>query len=206
MAVSYLLIIFIFLYGLAWISLAAGQIFIRTGNELAISIKKFAWNARIEQFKYPPFSLLVKLWTRKRYIPTSVLFFAIMFTADLLFFFVGVFLLVPVLTIVQGGIKGILWGEANRKNTTWLLAVCAFEFGHFAFAGSLGLLISYTALLTDVSLTQSILIGYKTLAAGYWLPIVLCIIGNSILDVAGPIYWGMKGAMGLDVLSNQSHL
>lgn len=52
----------------------------------------------------------------------------------------------------------------------------------------------------DLSVYESFAKVVETFASIYWLPMIIFILGNAFLEIAGPIYWNMKGVMSLEEL------
>lgn len=192
----------IIVYATIWIALVAGVSLVRTGNRRAKRIRTWLINKRIEQFQHPPFKNLLRLWLAGRFFRTSFSFIVvIILPAVLLFFLLGLLLITPLLAIYQGFVVGLLVAHYDRRHVRWAMMVVPFEVGYWVLSGALGMSVTAGLLLDDLSLTQSFLKMADVLASGYWVPIAVCIAVNAFGEVAGPIYWNMKGPVSLEILS-----
>ena len=198
--------IFVIIYSIYWLTLILGIILIKQGSKSAEKMRVWFWNKRILQFQYPPFSTLLKFWKDNRYFLSSLIFLIIILNMVVVYFLFGLILVTPLLAVFQAILVGVLTGYGDTKNLIWSVAVLIFEFGYFALAGALGLFITIKFLLGGLSFVDSFLIGAEELLSGYWILIVICVLGNAFLEIAGPIFWNMKGGIGLAELSQKQFL
>jgi hypothetical protein len=197
-----ILALFIIIYSINWISLFIGVLLIKKGNKSAEKMHELFLIKQIQKFQYPPFKNLLKLWIENKYFPAVFTFiFLIILPATCFYFLIGILLFTPLLIIIQGLTVGILIGNLNGKNMLWAMSVCIFEFGYWALSGTLGLIVTIGNLFRDLLFTDSLLRVLDIFISEYWLLLVICILGNSFLEIAGPIYWNMKGAINLEVLT-----
>ncbi len=200
-------IIFFIVYLIIWVTLAIGIVLMRNSNKFALKMHKLFLNGQIKKFQYPPFKNLLKVWLDNKYLTTSITFiFLIIIPAVILFFFCGIILITPILSIIQGFTVGILIGNFDKKNMLWAVIVGIFEFGYWALSGALGVFITLGFLFKDISFTDSFFNGIGVLYSGYWIPLVVCVLGNAFLEVAGPIYWNMTGLISLENLSQGKYI
>lgn len=199
--------IFLVLYSILWVTLIVGMTLIRKGNKSAGRIRTWLLNKRIQQFQYPPFRTLLRLLIAKRFLPASTTFiFLIIIPVVSLFFALGMLLITPLLAIYQGFAVGLLIGRFDRKHIIWALTVGTFELGYWALSGALGMVVSTGFLFSDTSFSESFLNAVDVLFSGYWIPIVICILANALVETAGPIYWNMTGPISLEDISQGKYL
>jgi len=202
-----LITIFIILYSIIWVDIIIGITLIRKKNKYAEKMHKLFLNKQIQKFRYPPFKDLLKLWIAKKFLLTSITFILIIIIPVVfLYFLLGIILITPLLSIIQGLTVGILIGYFDRKHMYWAVIVGMFEFGYWALSGALGIYVATGFLLNDMSFIESLLNGVDILFSGYWIPIAICILVNAFGEVAGPIYWDMKSPISLEVLSQGTYI
>ncbi len=199
--------ILIIVYSIVWITLIIGITLIRKRNKRAERMHKLFLNKSIQKFRHAPFKNLLKLWIAKKFLSATTAFiFLIILPAVILFFLLGIILIFPFLAILQGLTVGILIGYFKKRNMYWAVMVGMFEFGYWALSGALGLSVTIEFLLNDISFIDSLSNGIDKLLSGYWIPLVVCIIGNAFLEIAGPIYWNMNGPISLEVLAQGQYV
>ncbi len=198
--------IFFIIYFIIWITVTGGIILIKNQNPFAAKVLKWIINKRIVQFKYPPFSIMLKFWIRKKYFITSIIFLIINIFAVLMYFIVGIFLITPFVSVFQGFIAGILIGGYRKKNLLWAVSIGIFEFGYWALSGALGLSVILNYLFNGMSFTSSFLLHLNILMSGYWILIAVCIIINAFGEVAGPVYLNVHGSISLDMLAGRKEI
>lgn len=197
-----LVTLFLILFSIIWASLAVGVVFIKSGNKTAQKIRTWLVSKRIRQFQYPPFKILLRVWREKKFLRASATFIVlIILPAIFLFFLLGMILISPLLAIVQGIIVGLLIGRFDGREMAWAVSVGVFEFGYWALSGALGMFVAEGFLFNEMSFVDSILKAVDELSAGYWMPLVICVLGNAFGEIAGPIYLNVRGPMSLDELS-----
>ena len=195
-------IVFYILYALTWCSLFAGILLIRKDYPRAKRMRTWLLNKRIEQFKIPPFKNLLKLWMSGKYFLTSVFFlFLTIIPAVILFFLIGMSLIMPVLAVYQGLTVGFFIAYNNRRDTAWALAVGLFETGYWSLSGALGMSVTLGVILYKLSFAQSLLNVWDQFISVYWIPVAVCIVVNAFGEVAGPIYWDIASPLSLETLS-----
>jgi hypothetical protein len=194
--------IFIILYLTIWINLLIGITLIRKKNKFADKMNKLFVNKHIQKFQYPPFKNLLKLWIAKKYIYTSLTFILLIIVpAVVIYFLLGLILLSPFLSIIQGFTVGNIISNYDKKSMIWAIIVCIFEFGYWALSGALGIYVTISILFNKISFSDSLSNCIEILFSMYWIPLILFIMGNAFLEVAGPIYWNIKGIVSLEDLS-----
>ena len=194
--------IFIILYFIIWFSLLVGIVLIKQKSKLGLKLHALFVKRQIQKFQYPPFKQLVKLWVKNKFLLTSITFIVIIIIpATVLFFLLGIMLLSPILAIVQGFTVGILIGNFGKKDMWWAVIVGMFEFGYWALSGALGIFVSFTCLFDGISFFESLAGSINTILSGYWIPLIICILGNAFGEVAGPIYLNLKSPISLITLS-----
>ena len=62
------------------------------------------------------------------------------------------------------------------------------------------MLISIQYLTTNQTLVSSFYTGMNLFTSGYWIPLVIGILGNAFFEIAGPIFWDIKGAINLEAI------
>ena len=196
--VNYLLII---IYILIWAAVITGALLIRKSNSFAVKGRKWILEKRIQQFKYPPFNILIKIWIKKKYLMTSSFFMLIIIPAAVMYFILGVLLLTPIISIYQGLVAGILIGSYRKGEMLWAVTIGIFEFGYWAFSGALGLSVTLKYILTDISFTASFLFCFGNILNFYWIPLVICILINAFGETAGPRYLNIHGPISLEALA-----
>jgi len=194
--------IFIILYFIIWFSLLVGIVLIKQKSKLGLKLHALFVKRQIQKFQYPPFKQLVKLWVKNKFLLSSITFIVIIIIpATVLFFLLGIMLLSPILAIVQGFTVGILIGNFGKKDMWWAVIVGMFEFGYWALSGALGIFVSFTCLFEGISFFESLAGSINTILSGYWIPLIICILGNAFGEVAGPIYLNLKSPISLITLS-----
>ncbi len=194
--------IFIILYFIIWFSLLVGIVLIKQKSKLGLKLHALFVKRQIQKFQYPPFKQLVKLWVKNKFLLSSITFIVIIIIpATVLFFLLGIMLLSPILAIVQGFTVGILIGNFGKKDMWWAVIVGMFEFGYWALSGALGIFVSFTCLFDGISFFESLAGSINTILSGYWIPLIICILGNAFGEVAGPIYLNLKSPISLITLS-----
>ena len=194
--------IFIILYFIIWFSLLVGIVLIKQKSKLGLKLHALFVKRQIQKFQYPPFKQLVKLWVKNKFLLSSITFIVIIIIpATVLFFLLGIMLLSPILAIVQGFTVGILIGNFGKKDMWWAVIVGMFEFGYWALSGALGIFVSFACLFDGISFFESLAGSINTILSGYWIPLIICILGNAFGEVAGPIYLNLKSPISLITLS-----
>ena len=194
--------IFIILYFIIWFSLLVGIVLIKQKSKLGLKLHALFVKRQIQKFQYPPFKQLVKLWVKNKFLLSSITFIVIIIIpATVLFFLLGIMLLSPILAIVQGFTVGILIGNFGKKDMWWAVIVGMFEFGYWALSGALGIFVSFACLFEGISFFESLAGSINTILSGYWIPLIICILGNAFGEVAGPIYLNLKSPISLITLS-----
>ena len=194
--------IFFVIYFIIWASLLVGIIFIKRKSVLSQKLHTLLVKRQIQKFQYPPFKQLVKLWVKNKFLLTSITFIVIIIIpATVLFFLLGIILVSPILAIVQGFTVGILIGNFEKKEMWWAVIVGMFEFGYWALSGALGIFVSFACLFEGISFFESLAGSINTILSGYWIPLIICILGNAFGEVAGPIYLNLKSPISLITLS-----
>jgi hypothetical protein len=196
--VHYLLII---IYILIWAAVITGVLLITKSNSFAVKGRKWILEKRIQQFKYPPFNILIKFWIKKKYLMASSFFMLIIIPAAVMYFILGVLLLTPIISIYQGLVAGILIGSYRKSEMLWAITIGIFEFGYWALSGALGLSVSLKFILTDISFTASLLFCFDRILTFYWIPLAICILINAFGETAGPIYLNIHGPISLEALA-----
>ena len=194
--------IFFAIYFIIWFSLLVGIVLIKQKSKLGLKLHALFVKRQIQKFQYPPFKQLVKLWVKNKFLLSSITFIVIIIIpATVLFFLLGIMLLSPILAIVQGFTVGILIGNFGKKDMWWAVIVGMFEFGYWALSGALGIFVSFTCLFDGISFFESLAGSINTILSGYWIPLIICILGNAFGEVAGPIYLNLKSPISLITLS-----
>ncbi len=199
--------IFLIIYAIIWISLSVGIVLIKYENKFSKKMHDLIIKKQIRKFQYPPFKNLLKLWISNKYLLTSITFILIIIIpAVILFFLLGIFLVSPILAIVQGFTVGNIIGNFKSKEMYWAIIVGIFEFGYWALSGALGIFVTLGLLYYKMSFGESLSNSVNILFSGYWIPLVICIIINAFGEVAGPIYWKIKVPIGLEALSKGENI
>jgi hypothetical protein len=194
--------IYFVIYFIIWVSLLVGVVLVKRKSKLGSKLHTLLIKRQIQKFQYPPFKQLVKLWIRNKYLLTSITFIVIIIVpAVFLFFLLGIILVSPILAIVQGFIVGILIGNFGKKEMWWAAIVGMFEFGYWALSGALGISVTFACLFEGLSFADSIILCINNILSGYWIPLIICILGNAFGEVAGPIYLNIKSPISLVTLS-----
>jgi len=194
--------LFLAIYILTWFSLIIGVSLVKTRNKAAQKMQALFVSKQIQKFRYPPFKNLLNLWVARKYLPATFTFITIIIIpAAFMYFSLGILLISPILAVFQGLTVGLLIADLKGKNMTWAIVVLIFEFGYWAFSGAFGMLISIQYLTTDQTFVSSFVAAMNSLTSGYWIPLVVGILGNAFLEIAGPIYWDMKGAINLEAIA-----
>jgi len=195
-------IIFSVIYSIIWISLLIGIVLIKYKIKIAIKLHELFIKKQIQKFQYPPFKNLLKLWISNKYLLASVTFILIIIIpAVILFFLLGILLVSPLLAIIQGFTVGILIGNFKKKEMYWAVIVGMFEFGYWALSGALGISVTFGYLFNGISFSDSLSNCINNIFSEYWIPLIICIIGNAFGEVAGPIYLNIKSPISLTTLS-----
>jgi hypothetical protein len=188
-------------YALIWLATLVGTALIRSRNRRALRARIWLINKRIEQFQHPPFKNLLTLWIAGKFFRTSAWFgLLVALPAAALFFLLGLLLVTPLLSLYQGLVVGLLIARYDRRHMCWAMAVAPFEFGYWALSGGLGISVPAGMLIDHVSFTESFLVAVDGLASGYGVVILLCMLINVLVEVAGPIFWRMGGPISLETL------
>ena len=194
--------IFFVIYFIIWSSLLVGIVLIKKKSKLGLKLHALFVKRQIQKFQYPPFKQLVKLWVKNKFLLTSITFIVIIIIpATVLFFLLGIILVSPILAIVQGFTVGILIGNFEKKEMWWAVIVGMFEFGYWALSGALGISVTFACLFKGISFIESLTGCINTILSGYWIPLIICILGNAFGEVAGPIYLNIKSPISLVTLS-----
>lgn len=194
--------IFFVIYFIIWFSLLVGVVLIKNKSKLGLKLHALFVKRQIQKFQYPPFKQLVKLWVKNKFLLTSITFIVIIIIpAAVLFFLLGIMLVSPVLAVVQGFTVGILIGNFGKKETWWALIVGMFEFGYWAFAGALGISVTFACLFDGITFIESLTGCINSILSGYWIPLIIFILGNAFGEVAGPIYFNIQTPISLVTLS-----
>jgi hypothetical protein len=194
--------IYFVIYFIIWVSLLVGVVLVKRKSKLGSKLHTLLIKRQIQKFQYPPFKQLVKLWIRNKYLLTSITFIVIIIVpAVFLFFLLGIILVSPILAIVQGFIVGILIGNFGKKEMWWAAIVGMFEFGYWALSGALGISVTFACLFEGLSFADSMILCINNILSGYWIPLIICILGNAFGEVAGPIYLNIKSPISLVTLS-----
>lgn len=201
MNISEIYSLLIIIYILIWTAVITGALLLRRSNHFAIKSRKWILEKRIQQFKYPPFNILIKFWIRKRYLLTSSFFMLIIIPASVMYFVLGILLLTPLISIYQGFVAGILIGSYCKKDMLWAVIVGIFEFGYWALSGALGLSVTLKYIFTDISFLASLLFCFDKLLTFYWIPLAICVLINAFGETAGPIYLNIHGPLSLEELA-----
>jgi len=206
MKISEFYSILIIIYILIWTAVIIGALLLRRSNRFAIKCRNWIIEKRIQQFKYPPFNILIKLWISNKYFLTSSFFMLIIIAAAFMYFVLGILLLTPFISICQGFAAGILIGGYHKKDLLWAVTVGIFEFGYWALSGALGLSITLRCFFTEISFTSSFLTCYENFLSSYWVPLIVCIIINAFGETAGPIYLDIQGPISLEELAGENEI
>jgi hypothetical protein len=194
--------IFFGIYFIIWLFLLVGVVLVKRKSKLALKLHALFVKRQIQKFQYPPFKQLVNLWVSNKYLLTSVTFIVIIIIpAVFLFFLLGVILVSPILAIVQGFTVGILIGKFGRKEMLWAVIVGMFEIGYWALSGALGISVTLTCFFEGLSFIDSLILCLNNILSGYWIPLIIFIVGNAFGEVAGPIYLNIKSPISLVTLS-----
>ncbi|MCK4561016.1 MAG: hypothetical protein KAV45_14650 [Calditrichia bacterium] len=162
---------------------------------------------QIQKFQYPPFKNLLNLWIAKKYMYTSLTFILIIIIpAVFIYFLLGIILFSPFLSIIQGFTVGNIISNFDKKSMIWAIIVGVFEFGYWSLSGALGIYVTISILSSEISFIDSLSNCVEILFSVYWIPLIFFIIGNAFLEVAGPVYWNIKGVISLEDLSKAQNI
>jgi hypothetical protein len=181
-----------FCYALIWIAFVSGYCLISQKSEPSKRFEKFLWNSRIEKMQYPPFTRIMKLAERRN--PVIGLWVIItnagMVLVELL---LGILIVGPIFLSIQGFMVGALIAQADKKTKVFSVFVLVFEFGAFASACGIGLILTYNQLMHSTSIIQ----GFKEMneTGIIWIPIILLIL-NGIFEGSG-VFFNIEGVPGI---------
>ena len=194
---------FSILYGVYWGCLLAGLIIVRSGTKIGKKLEKFTWNSRIRLWhKQPMYEYLFTAMEEKRYFVASLLVILFNLPMVIFQFITGLILLSPLVAGYAGTLVGLIIGQGKGKTFfVYSVFTLIFEFGAFAVAGAIGMMIGESWLLSDIQFLDSFgkVIGQISLYA--LLPLG-CLLLNGLLEATGP-FFGIDGVPGIEAYRKQ---
>ncbi len=196
---------FLIVYGVYWSCLLVGVMVVRSCTRIGRRLEVYTWNSRIRAWHaLPQFRHLFGAMQEKRYLTASLLVMAFNLPMVVMQYVVGLVLLSPLLAAGTGGLAGLIVGQGKGRGFfLYAAATAVFEFGAFAAAGALGMMVGVSWLLQGISFVESVAI-VTTRTGPYVLLPVACLIANGLVEAAGPCFRDIDGVPGIEAYRNRT--
>lgn len=194
---------FCILYGIYWGCTFVGFIIVNSGTRIGKKLEIFTWNSRIRLWnKQPLFKYLFAAMEEKKYFVSSSLVMLFNFPMVIFQFIVGLILLSPLVAVYAGTLVGLIIGQGKGKAFfVYTATTLIFEFGAFAFAGAIGMMIGESWLLSDTKFLDSFGMVIEQISLYALLPLG-CLLLNGLLEATGPLL-GIDGVPGIEAYRKQ---
>ncbi len=202
---SGLLQFFVLIFITYWVCALAGVIVVRSGTSIGRKLEVYTWNSRIEMWhRLPQFRLLFNAMEGGQVVATSLLVMVFNLPMVVLQCFVGLVLVSPLLAAGTGAFAGLIIGQGKgRRFFIYAAATAVFEFGAFATAGSIGMSIGHAWLVQGVAFADATGLVLRS-AGAYSLVPLACLVGNGLMEAAGPCLFRIDGVPGMRAYRNRT--
>lgn len=167
----------------AWVAFTFGFCLVGTRLPLALKLKRWLWNGRIDKLGKPPFSLFLQEYEKKNTIKSFFLVLVCNAPGHIAMFFLGFLKIGLVMAFVQPFMQGAVVGMGDDKTRLWGVLTAVFEVTGFVVTLCLGVWNAFHL---------------------WWVPVIFLFM-NALVE-AGGVLAGVQGVPGPKAVKEKEYI